>query len=147
MDYSMYGLGLAICGAHGSARAASACENLKQLRLPNTVITIAQSHAGGTEQFELRGAPGIPGMGHCGGGIGPAWIAGAAVAADAEHDVVRAHPLGGGWRGAGSDHRLGIRQRRQQPDGGAGRGHRGQEYASGVRVSARGAVQRAGKYQ
>lgn len=60
MKYTMWGLGAAVLiGAHGMARADSACENLKRLKLTDTTITVAESHPGGIEQFEQRGAPGM----------------------------------------------------------------------------------------
>lgn len=47
-----------------------------------------QKSAGNTADFYRLFL--APGMGHCGGGVGPTWIMGSAVARDAEHDAVLA---------------------------------------------------------
>lgn len=42
-----------------AARAETACEHLKSLRLPDTKITVAESHAAAVEAFDFQGPPGM----------------------------------------------------------------------------------------
>lgn len=51
-------------------------------------FSAVQKSAGDTQDFYRLFL--APGMGHCGGGVGPTWIQGSAVAHDAEHDAVLA---------------------------------------------------------
>jgi feruloyl esterase len=63
MNYKILGLALAVLlGTSELSHADSACEDLKRLKLPDTTITIAESHAAATEEFEARGAPGMVGL-------------------------------------------------------------------------------------
>lgn len=63
MNYKILGLGMAVfLGTSEISHADSACENLKRLRLSDTTITVAESHAAATQEFESRGAPGMIGL-------------------------------------------------------------------------------------
>lgn len=60
MNFGKMTLILAACAALvGQAHADPACENLKQLQLPDTIIAVAESHPAGTEEFAGRGMPGV----------------------------------------------------------------------------------------
>jgi feruloyl esterase len=76
------GAGKKIIQYHGWA------DPLISAELSLTYFNAVQKALGDTQNFYLLFM--VPGMGHCGGGVGPTWIMGAGVIHDAQHDAVNA---------------------------------------------------------